>query len=87
MQLWHGTGAIKKFGLECEEGWIKKLGINTNRNTTHFIVGSSWMKEIYKTAFDAEEDKIYNIGCPRTDLFFNMNILEERRDEFFHGLS
>ena len=25
VQLWHGTGAIKKFGLECEEGWIKNL--------------------------------------------------------------
>ncbi len=85
VQLWHGTGAVKKFGLECEEGWVKKLGINTNRNTTHFIVGSSWMKEIYKTAFDAEEEKIYNIGCPRTDLFFNMSILQERRDEFFNS--
>lgn len=84
VQLWHGTGAIKKFGLECEEGWIKKLGINTNRNTTHFIVGSSWMKEIYKTAFGAQDEKIFNIGCPRTDLFFNKEILQERRDEFFN---
>ena len=84
IQLWHGTGAIKKFGLECEEGWIKKLGIDTNRNTTHFIVGSSWMKEIYKTAFGAEDEKIFNIGCPRTDLFFNKHILQERRDKFFN---
>ena len=85
VQLWHGTGAIKKFGLGCEEGWVKKLGISTNRNTTHFIVGSSWMKEIYKTAFDAEEEKIFNIGCPRTDLFFNEQILQERRNEFFYN--
>ena len=84
IQLWHGTGTIKKFGLDYEEGWIKKLGIATNKNTTHFIVGSSWMKEIYKTAFGADEDKIFNIGCPRTDLFFNKQILQERRDEFFN---
>ena len=85
VQLWHGTGAIKKFGLECEEGWIKKLGISTNRNTTHFIVGSNWMKEIYKTAFAANEDRIFNIGCPRTDLFFNKhNTLQEKRGEFFN---
>jgi len=82
VQLWHGTGAIKKFGLECEEGWIKKLGIATNKNTTHFIVGSSWMIEIYKTAFGTIEDKIFNIGCPRTDIFFNKRILQERRKEF-----
>ena len=84
VQLWHGTGALKKFGLECEEGWIKKLGISTNRNTTHFIVGSSWMKEVYKTAFAATEDRIFNIGCPRTDLFFNEYTLQEKRDEFFN---
>ena len=83
VQLWHGTGAIKKFGLDCEEGWIKNLAVNTNGNTTHFIVGSKWMKDVYKTAFGAEDNKIFNIGCPRTDLFFNKAILQEKRDEFF----
>ena len=82
VQLWHGTGAIKKFGLECEKGWIKKLGINTNRNTTHLIVGSSYMKKIYKTAFEVEDEKIFNIGCPRTDILFNKQILKEKKDEF-----
>lgn len=83
VQLWHGTGAIKKFGLDCEEGWIKKLALTVNKNTTHFIVGSHWMKEVYKTAFEAEDDKIFNIGCPRTDLFFDERVLQEKRDEFF----
>ena len=85
VQLWHGTGTIKKFGLDYEDGWIKKLGIATNKNTTHFIVGSSWMKEIYKTAFEADEDKVFNIGCPRTDIFFNKQTLQERRDEFYNN--
>ncbi|WP_424356071.1 CDP-glycerol glycerophosphotransferase family protein [Methanobacterium sp. MBAC-LM] len=83
IQLWHGTGALKKFGLDYEEGWVKKLAVTTNKNTTHFIVGSSWMKEVYKTAFGAEDDKIFNIGCPRTDIFFNKAALQEKRDEFF----
>jgi CDP-ribitol ribitolphosphotransferase len=83
VQLWHGTGTIKKFGLDNEEGWIKKLGRATNKNTSHFIVGSSWMKEIYKTAFGADEDKIFNIGCPRTDLFFNNHIIDKKKDEFY----
>ena len=83
VQLWHGTGTIKKFGLDSEEGWVKKLGLATNNNTTHFIVGSSWMKKIYKTAFNAKEEKIFNIGCPRTDLFFNENNLQESKEEFY----
>ena len=77
VQLWHGTGSIKKFGLECEVGWVKKLAINTNNITTHFIVGSNWMKEIYKTAFGAENDKIYNIGCPRTDICSSITLKKE----------
>ena len=85
VQLWHGTGAIKKFGLDCEEGWVKKLAVDTNKNTTHFIVGSSWMGEVYKTAFEAEDNKIFNIGCPRTDLFFDKAVLQEKRDEFFNS--
>jgi len=85
VQLWHGTGAIKKFGLDCEEKWIKKLAVTTNKNTTHFIVGSSWMKKIYKTAFEAEDNKIFNIGCSRTDIFFNKAALQEKRDEFFNS--
>ncbi len=83
VQLWHGTGAIKKFGLDYEEGWVKKLAVTTNKNTTHFIVGSSWMKDVYKTAFGAEDDKIFNIGCPRTDVFFSKAALQEKKDEFF----
>ena len=85
VQLWHGTGTIKKFGLDTEEGWVRKLGLATNKNTSHFIVGSSWMKEIYKTAFSAKEEKIFNIGCPRTDLFFNDSNIQEKKDDFFNS--
>lgn len=82
VQLWHGTGAIKKFGLDSEEGWILDLAIKVNDNTTHFIVASKWMVEVYKTAFGAT-DGVYSIGCPRTDLFFNEDLLSEKRAEFF----
>lgn len=82
VQLWHGTGSIKKFGIDSEEGWVKNQGIATNKKTTHFIVGSSWMKEIYKTAFQAKDDNIFNIGCPRTDIFFNKPFLQEKRNYF-----
>jgi CDP-ribitol ribitolphosphotransferase len=85
VQLWHGTGSIKKFGLECEEGWIKKLAIKTNKNTTHFIVGSRWMKNIYKASFGANDNRIWNIGCPRTDIFFNEDIILKMRDDFFNN--
>lgn len=87
VQLWHGTGAIKKFGLDSEEGWIKKKAIKVNTNTSHFIVGSSWMGEIYKSAFGATEDRIFNIGCPRTDLFFDKESISIKKREFLKKYS
>ncbi|MDD3984508.1 MAG: CDP-glycerol glycerophosphotransferase family protein [Methanobacterium sp.] len=83
VQLWHGTGTLKKFGLDTEAGWVKKLAKAANNNTNYFIVGSHYMKEIYKTAFGAGDDKIVNIGCPRTDMFFNKNLIQEKKEEFF----
>ncbi len=84
VQLWHGTGAIKKFGLDSEEGWVRDLAIKVNANTSHFIVASKWMREVYKTAFGAT-DGVFVIGCPRTDLFFNEDLLSEKRAEFFNN--
>lgn len=85
IQLWHGTGSIKKFGLDSEEGWIKERAIKVNNQTTHFIVGSKWMKDIYRTAFAAGAERVFNIGCPRTDMFFKESLLQQRREEFFQG--
>lgn len=82
VQLWHGTGALKKFGLDSEEGWVRDLAIKVNKNTTDFIVASQWMREVYKTAFGVT-DGVSVIGCPRTDLFFNEKLLGEKRAEFF----
>lgn len=82
VQLWHGTGSIKKFGLDTEEGWIREKAIKVNKNTSHFIVGSQWMKNIYETAFGADKHRIFNTGCPRTDLFFHENQIHERKKGF-----
>lgn len=83
VQLWHATGSIKRFGVEYEEEWVQNLAVGTIRNTTHFIAGSNWMKEIYKTAFKTAEDKIFATGTPRTDLFFNQTIIAKREKEFY----
>lgn len=83
IQVWHGTGSIKKFGIDCEEGWIRDRAFKVNKNTTHYIVGSGWMKNIYKTAFRAKDEKIFNIGCPRTDLFFKKDLIKTKKSEFF----
>ena len=83
IQLWHGTGSLKKFAIDSESGWIKKLAQNISKKTTHFIIASSWMKTVYKTAFEADDNKMYNIGCPRTDLFFDEDKLKNMATKFY----
>ncbi len=83
IQLWHGTGTLKKFALDSESGWIKKSLKNVSKKTTHYIVASDWMKDIYESAFGIDGNQIYNIGCPRTDLFFDNEKLKKMQNSFY----
>ncbi len=67
VQLWHGTGTIKKFGQDVNTGQLKDLEGRANANITHLIVNSPSMKKLYSGAFGVQEDVIYPIGLPKTD--------------------
>ncbi|MHB8131318.1 MAG: CDP-glycerol glycerophosphotransferase family protein [Mobilitalea sp.] len=67
VQLWHGTGSIKKFGQDVNTGKLKQLEKSANSNVTHLIVNSPEMKKLYSSAFGINEEFIYTIGLPKTD--------------------
>ncbi len=67
VQLWHGTGTIKKFGQDVNLGKLKQLEKRANDNITHLIVNSPTMKHLYAGAFGVEEEVVYPIGLPKTD--------------------
>lgn len=67
VQLWHGTGSIKKFGQDVNVGKLKILEQRANTNVTHLIVNSQAMQKMYAGAFGIEEKDIYPIGLPKTD--------------------
>lgn len=71
IQLWHGTGTIKKFGQSVNTGKIAKLEKKANQTITHLVVNSELSKRQSIEAFGISEDKIKLLGLPRTDLFFN----------------
>lgn len=83
VQLWHGTGTIKKFGQDVNEGTLKKLEYRANQRITHLIVNSEQVKKEYASAFGIPDDRIYVLGLPRTDLMLNRPFLEKRRKSFF----
>lgn len=83
IQLWHGTGTIKRFGQDVNTGKLKKLEKRANSSITHLIVNSEETKKEYAKAFGVEENKVFIYGLPRTDLFFNREKIEESKNKFY----
>ena len=79
IQLWHGTGTIKKFGQDVNTGKLKELERRANTNITHLIVNSSKTKKLYAKAFGISEEFVYPIGLPKTDELLK-RIAQVRRD-------
>ena len=70
IQLWHGTGTIKKFGHDISEGRMLRLVSRADSRITHLIVNSDYTKDLYHKAFGVSKDRIYVTGIPRTDILF-----------------
>ena len=83
VQLWHGTGSIKKFGLDVETGEVARLARKANRRITHLIVNSELTKKQYEGAFQVPERNIYILGLPRTDLILDTKKMKEKQEHFY----
>lgn len=83
VQLWHGTGTIKRFGQDVNTGVLKQLEYRANQRITHLIVNSEAVKPEYASAFAVPSERIYVLGLPRTDLLLQPSFLEKKREEFF----
>ena len=67
LQLWHGTGSIKKFGQDSNKGRIKELEKRLNSNIDYLFVNSELLIDEYAGAFGIDKRKVYATGLPRTD--------------------
>ena len=84
VQLWHGAGAFKKFGLsvETDEG-VKKQVIRSNARITHLFVTSKQVVPFYKEAFGIDEDRIFVTGIPVTDVYFREDKKAQGKESFY----
>lgn len=64
IQTWHGCGALKKFGCSISEA------DSYYGNEDIVTVSSAEVVWAFSEAMGLPEDKIYPIGVPRTDIFF-----------------
>ncbi|MBR0119735.1 MAG: CDP-glycerol glycerophosphotransferase family protein, partial [Eubacterium sp.] len=83
IQLWHGTGTIKRFGPEVERGELQKLAIRGNRRITTLAVNGKRTKKQYAQAFCINPKRIRITGLPRTDLILNEAAMQAKKKEFY----
>lgn len=83
VQLWHGTGTIKKFGQDVNTGELKELEKRANSTITHLVVNSEYTKEQYSHAFGLEKSRIFSWGLPRTDEMFSEEITKKKTEHFY----
>ncbi len=86
VQIWHASGALKKFAWEdksvagrtaSEQARFKRV----YAAFTHVVVGSDVMADIFKRSFLIDDSKLLKSGVPSTDYFFQkeeVNVMHER---------
>lgn len=76
MQTWHGAGAFKKFGLDIIESREaeKKAWRKDADNWDFLLCSSKEVQGIYSQAFGITKSKVYPIGLPRNDYFYDSEI-------------
>ena len=71
IQLWHGEGVFKKFGLAIEQNAeLRLLETNANKRLTHVVTTSASVAPLYAEAFGVHEKSVLPLGSARTDCFF-----------------
>jgi CDP-glycerol glycerophosphotransferase (TagB/SpsB family) len=84
LQTWHGAGAFKKFGLDLPDSRQKEKESwkQDTSNWTKLITSSENVVKHYASACGISPSKIYPIGVPRNDLFFENQGNDKLKVEF-----
>lgn len=80
VQLWHGSGAFKKFGFSRIETGDNIKSVHTGyRKYTKATVTAEPIRKCFAEAFDIDIEKVQAVGSPRTDMFFDNSVVEEKK--------
>lgn len=80
VQLWHATGAFKKFGLDGTD-LFPEVDRLYHKDYDLVSVSGENLREIYASAFGIEPEKVKAYGAPRTDEILQSQYTDERKKE------
>ena len=84
VQLWHACGVFKTFGYSRlgKTGVAPQSSMN-HRNYDLVTVSSEAVRGIYAEAFAITTGKVKALGAPRTDVLFDQEYKEAKRQELY----
>ena len=80
VQLWHASGAFKRFGLDAPSRLSRIEEFNTHSQYTDVCVSSEYVRQFYSHAFGVDMDIVKAIGSPRTDSLTDKEKLKSDKD-------
>ena len=84
IQLWHGAGAFKRFGLDTEpDENVRRLVKKGNRRVDYVPVTAKEIVPIYESALGIPRKNIYPDGLPFMDYYFDP-LRKQRAAERFY---
>lgn len=78
LQVWHATGAIKKFGNAIKREY-------PIQNYDYVIANSEYWREPYSEAFGVDKKAIQVVGMPRVDHLFDKAYIESTKKHLLHA--
>lgn len=82
IQLWHACGAFKKFG-QRGSNISTATDLATHAQYNVVCVSGEAIRPIYADAFGINLKKVKALGCPRTDDFFNQELIQDKRQKIY----
>ena len=76
VQVWHASGAIKKFGNVIKRSY--PIG-----NYDYVLANGNYWVKPYSQAFSVKEEQVLPIGMPRLDLVVDHGYMNQAREEMF----
>lgn len=81
VQLWHASGAFKRFGLDAPSRLSRMEEYRTHSQYSDVCVSSEYVRQFYAHAFGIDIDTVKAIGSPRTDKILDKERLKDDRKQ------
>ncbi|MGN0468208.1 MAG: CDP-glycerol glycerophosphotransferase family protein [Acutalibacteraceae bacterium] len=81
VQLWHASGAFKRFGLDAPSRLTRIEEYKTHSQYSDVCVSSEYVRQFYAHAFGIDIETVKALGSPRTDFIVNRQKLKDDRNQ------